>query len=188
MFNTFVKLLLISTAAASFVACTTDNQPTTNNQTRANSANTTTSTNTVNANTATNKTATNSAATNTINTNTATNSNANTNTNANSTSLGNVTRISFAKGATSGTTNVSLPPNSVKQFAVEANYGQKIKVSTGSKDAVVKLISGTDRQIESAGGGLILEVQTSGDVIFEVRNSTAQEIKTTVRAEVTGAR
>ena len=186
MFNTFVKLLLVSTAAASFVACTNDNQPVTNNQTRTNSANTA-STNTVNANVAANKSAANSAATNTVNTNTITNSNTATTTNTNSISVGNVTRISFAKGATSGTTNVDLPPNSAKQFAVEANYGQKIKVSTGSKDAVVKLISGTDRQIESAGGGLILEVQTSGDVIFEVKNSTAQEIKTTVKAEVTNA-
>ncbi len=186
MFNTFAKLLLVLTAAVNFVACTNGNQPVANNQTRTNSANTT-STNTVNGNVANNKPATNSA-TNTVNTNTAANSNTSATTNTNSISVGNVTRISFAKGATSGTTNVVLSPNSAKQFAVEANYGQKIKVSTGSKDAVVKLISGTDRQIESAGGGLILEVQTSGDVIFEVRNSTAQEIKTTVRAEVTGAR
>ena len=185
MFKTFIKLLLVSAAATYFVACNGGSQPATNNQSRNTNATNTAQTNPINGNAATRNKPANSA-TNTA-TNTAINSNTQATTNNNSISVGNVTRISFAKGASSGTANVALPPNSAKQFAVEANYGQKIKVSTGSKDAVVKLISGTDRQIESAGGGLVLEVQTSGDVIFEVRNSTAQEIKTTVRAEVTGA-
>jgi hypothetical protein len=99
--------------------------------------------------------------------------------------VGDVTRISFAKGATSGTASVTLPPGGVKRFAVEGTYAQKIKVSADSKDAVVKMISGTDRQVESAGGGLVLRVTVGGDVIFEVRNASDKELTTTVRVEIT---
>ena len=99
--------------------------------------------------------------------------------------VGEVTRISFAKGSSSGTASVALPPGGVKRFAVEGTYAQKIKVSTDSKDAVVKMISGTDRQVESAGGGLVLRITVGGDVIFEVRNAGANELSTTVRVEIT---
>ena len=80
---------------------------------------------------------------------------------------------------------MTLPPGGVKRFAVEGTYGQKIKVSADSKDAVVKMISGTDRQVESAGGGLVLRITVGGDVIFEVRNAGANELRTTVRVEIT---
>lgn len=99
--------------------------------------------------------------------------------------VGEVTRISFPKGATSGTASVALPPGGVRRFAVEGTYGQKIKVSADSRDAIVKMISGTDRQVESAGGGLVLEITVGGDVIFEVRNASASELNTTVRVEIT---
>ena len=178
----FKKLCISASITASVFAfgnCADNSQPTTNAVVRANSnpaANLNVSAN-ANANAAVNSATTNAA-------NAASNSAA-TSTNANSVSVGEVTRISFAKGATSGTQSVTLAPNAAKQFAVEADYGQKIKVTTDSKSATVKMLSGTDRQTESAGGGLILQVQTSGDVIFEVKNTTAQELKTTVRAEVT---
>lgn len=124
---------------------------------------------------------------------TAANSAANTNASANASGrndnvvgdVGDVTRISFPKGATSGTASVTLPPGGVKRFAVEGTYAQKIKVSADSKDAVVKMISGTDRQVESAGGGLVLRITVGGDVIFEVRNASASELSTTVRVEIT---
>lgn len=47
-----------------------------------------------------------------------------TNANNKTVSVGNVKRISFAKGASSGTTTVTLPSGSKQQFAIEATYEQ----------------------------------------------------------------
>ena len=99
--------------------------------------------------------------------------------------VGGVTRITFAKGASSGTASVNLPPNGSEQFTVEGNYGQKIKITAGTKDAIVKIISGTDRKVESPGGGLVVSITVSGDVIFEIKNASDKELKTTVRVEIT---
>lgn len=163
--------ILTLTAVLGLISC--DNSTQTSNANAGHSTNTNLATTSANA-------------TNTVANTVTTNSNV-ASLNSNTVSVGEVTRIAFAKGATSGTTNVMLAPNATKQFAVEAAYGQKIKVTAGSKEAFVKMISGTDRQVESAGGGLVVEVNTKGDVIFEVRNSTSQELKTTVRAEITSS-
>ena len=121
-------------------------------------------------------------------------SNANQNTNAVSTNT-NVNaakpvdnspkRIAFNKGANWGAMNITLAPGASQKFVVGAKSGQTMDVEVSSKETSVNLIKGKAQTTEDF-GNLNAELQSNGDYVFEVKNSTKKEIKTSVKVTIEG--
>lgn len=108
---------------------------------------------------------------------------ANFNTNANTAQDTGPQRISFAKGANWGTTNVSLAPGTAKKFVVAAKSGQTMDVEVSSKETSVNLIKGKADTTEDF-GYLNAELKSNGDYVFEVRNSTKKDVKASVKVTI----
>ena len=92
-------------------------------------------------------------------------------------------RISFAKGANWGTVNVTLAPGTAKKFVVAAKSGQTMDVELSSKEASVNLIKGKADTTEDF-GYLNAELKSNGDYIFEVRNSTKKDVRSSVKVTI----
>jgi hypothetical protein len=141
------------------------------------------STNTTNANPNSPVTTANS---NTGNASAGSNSNVNkpVNTNANVKPADNSPkRIAFSKGANWGAMNITLAPGAAQKFVVGAKKGQMMDVEVSSKETSVNLIKGKAQTTEDF-GYLNAELQANGDYIFEVKNSTKKEIKTSVKVTI----
>lgn len=108
---------------------------------------------------------------------------ANFNTNSNTAQDTGPQRISFAKGANWGTANVTLAPGTAKKFVVSAKSGQTMDVELSSKETSVNLIKGKAETTEDF-GYLNAELKSNGDYVFEVRNSTKKEVKTSVKVTI----
>ncbi len=145
-----------------------------------------------------NKTATNANANNTIAGSPANNAtvivNANTNANQpkNTTPVANSKpvdkspkRISFNKGANWGAVNITLAPGEAQKFVVSAKSGQTMDVESSSKETSINLIKGKAETTEDL-GVLSAVLVSNGDYIFEVRNGTKKEIKTSVKVTIVG--
>lgn len=145
---------------------------------------TTTNTNT-NANTNANNTSAGSPA-NVANANVNANQTKNTTPVANSKPADNSPkRISFNKGANWGAVNITLAPGAAQKFVVSAKSGQTMDVEVSSKETSVNLIKGKAETTEDF-GFLSAVLQATGDYIFEVRNGTKKEIKTSVKVTIEG--
>ena len=96
-------------------------------------------------------------------------------------------RIAFSKGANWGATNITLAPGAAQKFVVGAKSGQTMDVEVSSKETSVNLIKGKAETTEDF-GFLSAELQANGDFVFEVRNSTKKEIKTSVKVTVEGGK
>ena len=130
-------------------------------------------------------------------TNTAASSNANVNANANLTVNTNMRakppadnspkRITFNKGANWGVANITLASGAGQKFIVGAKKGQMMDVEVSSKETSVNLIKGKAQTTEDF-GYLNAELQANGDYVFEVKNPTKKEIKTSVKVTIEGAK
>jgi hypothetical protein len=110
----------------------------------------------------------------------------NTNTNAAKPAVDNSPkRMSFGKGQNWGTSNITLPAGGTQRFIVSAKSGQTMDVEVSSKDTSVNLIKGKAKTEEDF-GFLTAELQANGDYVFEVKNSTKKEIKTSVKVTIEG--
>lgn len=96
-------------------------------------------------------------------------------------------RIAFSKGADWGATNVTLAPGAARRFIVGAKNGQTMNVEVSSKDTSVNLIKGKAETTEDF-GFLTAELQSNGDYVFEVKNPTKKEIKTSVKVTIVGGK
>jgi hypothetical protein len=92
-------------------------------------------------------------------------------------------RITFNKGANWGAMNITLAPGAAQKFVVGAKKGQTMDVEVSSKETSVNLIKGKAQTTEDF-GYLNAELQANGDYIFEVKNSTKKEIKTSVKVTI----
>jgi hypothetical protein len=123
--------------------------------------------------------------------NTNANANANTNTTANANAKPAVDnspkRIAFNKGANWGAANITLAPGAAQKFVVGAKSGQTMDVEVSSKETSVNLIKGKAQTTEDF-GYLNAELQANGDYIFEVKNGTKKEIKTSVKVTIEGGK
>lgn len=115
--------------------------------------------------------------------NTATPVNANANSNVNKPVDNTPKRIVFSKGANWGTANVTLAPGAGAKFVVGAKSGQMMDVEASSKEVSINLIKGKAQTTEDF-GYLNAELKANGDYIFEVRNSTKKEVKTSVKVTI----
>lgn len=96
-------------------------------------------------------------------------------------------RISFNKGANWGAANITLAPGASQKFVVGAKSGQTMDVEVSSKDTSVNLIKGKAQTTEDF-GFLTAELKANGDYVFEVKNPTKKEIKTSVKVTIEGGK
>jgi hypothetical protein len=94
-------------------------------------------------------------------------------------------RIAFGKGANWGTANVTLAPNATQLFVVGAKSGQTMDVESSSKDVAINLRKGKAETTEDF-GYLNAELQSNGDYVFEVKNTTKKEIKASIKVTIEG--
>ncbi|HRH42117.1 MAG TPA: hypothetical protein PKY82_10765 [Pyrinomonadaceae bacterium] len=94
-------------------------------------------------------------------------------------------RISFGKGANWGTANVTLAPNATQLFVVSAKSGQMMDIESSSKDVAINLRKGKAQTTEDF-GYLNAELQSNGDYIFEVKNTSKKEVKTSIKVTIEG--
>lgn len=117
-----------------------------------------------------------------VNANTATNANANANVKPADNSP---KRIAFSKGANWGAANITLAPGASQKFVVGAKKDQTMEVEVSAKETSVNLIKGKAETTEDF-GFLNAELQANGDYVFEVKNPTKKEIKTSVKVTING--
>lgn len=94
-------------------------------------------------------------------------------------------RIAFGRGANWGAVNVTLAPGASQKFVVGAKAGQTMTVESASSEVAVNLVKGKAATTEDF-GFLNAELQASGDFVFEVKNTTKKEIKTSVKVTIEG--
>lgn len=94
-------------------------------------------------------------------------------------------RITFNKGANWGAVNITLASGAAQKFIVGAKSGQTMTVETSSKEISVNLTKGKAETTEDF-GFLNAELQANGEYVFEVRNGTKKEIKTSVKVTIEG--
>jgi hypothetical protein len=92
-------------------------------------------------------------------------------------------RIVFNKGANWGAVNVALAAGAAQKFVVGARGSQIMSVESSSKDISINLLEG-DAQTTEDFGFLRAELESNGDFVFEVRNSTKKEIKASVKVTI----
>lgn len=118
------------------------------------------------------------------NTNVSVNSNVNVNTNAANKAIDNTPkRVSFTKGANWGSVNVTLAPNAAQLFVVSAKSGQIMEVESSSKDIAINLRKGKAETTEDF-GFLNAELRSNGDFVFEVKNTTKKEVKSSIKVTI----
>lgn len=113
------------------------------------------------------------------------NVNSNANANANTTAVASPKRISFNKGANWAAVNITLSPGGSQKFVVGARAAQTMSVETSSKELSINLTRGKAETTEDF-GFLNAELNANGDYIFEVRNGTKKEVKTSVKVTIEG--
>ena len=141
---------------------------------------------TANTNANANSAASGAAANTNANANIAANTNANANANVKPAD-NSPKRISFNKGANWGAANITLAPGASQKFIVSAKKDQTMDVEVSAKETSVNLIKGKAQTTEDF-GFLTAELQANGDYIFEVKNPTKKEIKTSVKVTIEGAK
>lgn len=94
-------------------------------------------------------------------------------------------RISFGKGQNWGTASTTLAPNATQLFVIAAKSGQTMDVESSSKDVAINLRKGKAQTTEDF-GYLNAELQSNGDYIFEVKNTSKKEVKTSIKVTIEG--
>lgn len=164
----FLKILILCITAFAFLACSSNSAENKDENGTASGGG-----NSVNSN---------------VNTNANANANANVNTNANTKPADNSPkRIAFNKGANWGAVNFTLAPGASQKFVVGAKSGQTMDVEVSSKETSVNLVKGKAQTTEDF-GYLNAELQANGDYVFEVKNPTKKEIKTSVKVTIEGGK
>jgi hypothetical protein len=94
------------------------------------------------------------------------------------------TRVSFPQGATSTTLNVTLPAGEMKRFTVGASRGQILTVTTKDTKNFSASLSKGDANSTDMNGGFYAALETSGDFVIQVQNSSDKEASTVVTIEI----
>lgn len=96
-------------------------------------------------------------------------------------------RISFGKGSNWGTATVTLAPNAVQLFVINAKSEQVMEVESSSKDIAINLRKGKAETTEDF-GFLHAELQSNGDYVFEVQNTSKKEVKASIKVTIEGGK
>jgi hypothetical protein len=169
------KLLLIASIGMVAAACGGNQTPIGTNA----------NTNPANANTTANSPANAANATNTANVS----ANKPANTTAAKPAPSGPTRVSFKKGEIGSTQSISLAPGASVQFILGATGAQNLYVTPASKDLIFKMLKGIGGEFSKGDDGMY-SAETKGnngakgDILFEVKNTTAKEIKSSIKIEI----
>jgi hypothetical protein len=90
-------------------------------------------------------------------------------------------RVSFAAGKSEGNESVSLAAGESKQFVVGAKSGQIFMVDADSKDLEIKMVKGKDTAQKTEPGYYDSTLLADGDFVFQVKNPTKKEVKSSVK-------
>jgi hypothetical protein len=99
------------------------------------------------------------------------------------------TRISFKKGEIGSTQSIALAPGESVQFVLGATGAQNLYVTPASKDLTFKMLKGIGGEFSKGDDGMY-SAETKGnngakgDILFEVKNTTAKEIKSSIKIEI----
>jgi hypothetical protein len=99
------------------------------------------------------------------------------------------TRISFKKGEIGSTQNIDLAPGASMQFALGATGNQNLFVTSKSKELSLKMLKSLGDDFTTMEDGTYMSVTkgnngVKGDIIFEVKNTTAKAIKSSIKIEI----
>jgi hypothetical protein len=98
-------------------------------------------------------------------------------------------RISFKKGEIGSTQSIMLAPGASMQFVLGATGAQNLYVTPASKDLTFKMLKGIGGEFTKGDDGMY-SAETKGnngakgDILFEVKNTTAKEIKSSIKIEI----
>ncbi len=98
-------------------------------------------------------------------------------------------RVSFKKGEIGSTQSISLAPGASVKFVLGATGAQNLYVTPASKGLTFKMLKGIGDEFTQGEDGMYM-AQTKGnngargDILFEVKNTTAKEIKTSIKIEI----
>jgi hypothetical protein len=99
------------------------------------------------------------------------------------------TRVSFKKGEIGSTQSITLAPGASVQFVLGATGAQNLYVTPASKDLTFKMLKGIGGEFSKGDDGMY-SAETKGnngakgDILFEVKNPTAKELKTSIKIEI----
>ena len=171
------KIVGISLASLLIISCGGNNSTNTN----------ATASPKTNGNVANNAVNTNTTSANTTNTNTA-NANKPVNATATKPAESGPKRIAFGAGKSESTENLTLAAGESKQFVIGAKTAQILMIDAESIDAKISLIKGKvakEATLEEPGhyDTTLLE---NGDFVFEVKNTSKSELKTSIKIIISG--
>ncbi len=98
-------------------------------------------------------------------------------------------RVSFKKGEIGSTQSISLAPGASVQFVLGATGAQNLYVTPASKGLTFKMLKGIGSEFTQGEDGMYMAETkgnngAKGDILFEVKNTTAKEIKTSIKIEI----
>lgn len=91
-------------------------------------------------------------------------------------------RVTFARGATGKTMQISIPAGELKRFIVRAGRGQTISVSTNSETASLRLLE--DAVITKNVNGFSAKLPKAGDYTIEIENTDSKELRTALNIKI----
>lgn len=99
-------------------------------------------------------------------------------------------RISFAKGKSETDESITLAPGESKQFVVGAKSGQIFYVDAESKDVEISMVKGkvAENATLSEPGHYDTTLLATGDFVFEVKNTSENEVNTTIKIIISGGK
>jgi hypothetical protein len=98
-------------------------------------------------------------------------------------------RVSFKKGEVGSTQSISLASGASMQFVLGATGAQNLYVTPASQGLTFKMLKGIGGDFSKGDDGMY-SAETKGnngakgDILFEVKNTTAKEIKTSIKIEI----
>ena len=98
-------------------------------------------------------------------------------------------RVSFKKGEIGSTQSISLAPGDSVKFVLGATGAQNLYVTPASKGLTFKMLKGIGGEFTLGEDGMYMAETKGnngarGDILFEVKNTTAKEIKTSIKIEI----
>lgn len=91
-------------------------------------------------------------------------------------------RVTFERGATGASLDLTLPSGELRRYVVGARAGQVLRVSTGSPDVSARLLD--DAAVTEGINGFSARLPKSGDYTIEVQNNSSNPISIKVNIKI----
>jgi hypothetical protein len=91
-------------------------------------------------------------------------------------------RVTFARGTTGATLDLTLPAGELQRYVVGARAGQVLRVSTGSPDVSVRLLE--EAPVTEGVNGFSARLPRSGDYTVQIENTSSAEVTIKVNIKI----